>query len=168
MKHSVNVRRRSTVLARLPARHIPKLPFSFSTHPGVARHAGLPIEDRHASRRLAQGQPPFPPVRFHIFTEGWNNILPAFFSNNEMAAKATASPSWVSPRRSSPRRASCWWRTRSSRTCLRGRTKPDHGGHESPGPLSILAIVYAELAIWRSRICSGEEGCLKKDRGPGQ
>ena len=32
---------------------------------------------------------PFPPVRYHIFTEGWNNILPAFFANNEMAAKAT-------------------------------------------------------------------------------
>ena len=32
---------------------------------------------------------PFPPVRYHIFTEGWNNIIPGFFANNEMAAKAT-------------------------------------------------------------------------------
>ena len=31
----------------------------------------------------------------------------------------------------------------------------------------LFAIVCAELVIWRFRICSGEEGCLKKEGAPG-
>ena len=34
---------------------------------------------------------PFPHVRYHIFTQLWNEIMPSFFQNNEMSAKAVLS-----------------------------------------------------------------------------
>jgi len=35
-------------------------------------------------------------------------------------------------------------------------------------PPPIFAIVCAELVIWRSWICSAEEGCLKKEGARGR
>jgi len=81
---------------------------------------------------------PFPHVRYHIFTQLWNEIMPSFFQNNEMSAKAGlslaimgvhASKFWGGHRRGSrssrsggctrrrPRQARpsrSWSRTRSS------------------------------------------------------